>query len=64
MAAFQALKCNANHDSNSMVYGIAALPTKDSTFLFYIGRVSTGQVGDSEVPLHISYHERSPYRIS
>jgi hypothetical protein len=35
----------ASHDFNSMLQGIAALPTKDGTFLFYIGRVSTDQVG-------------------
>jgi hypothetical protein len=34
-----------SHDYNSMLQGIAALPTKDGTFLFYIGRVSTDQVG-------------------
>ena len=33
-----------SHDYNSMLQGIAALPTKDGTFLFYIGRVSTDQV--------------------
>ncbi|MBS0150618.1 MAG: hypothetical protein JSR31_06720 [Nitrospira sp.] len=35
----------ASHDYNSMLQSIAALPTKDGTFLFYIGRVSTDQVG-------------------
>ncbi|MEI8013359.1 MAG: hypothetical protein WCH20_00840 [Nitrospira sp.] len=35
----------ASHDYNSMLQGVAALPTKDGTFLFYIGRVSTDQVG-------------------
>jgi hypothetical protein len=35
----------ASHDYNSMLQGLAALPTKDGTFLFYIGRVSTDQVG-------------------
>jgi hypothetical protein len=34
-----------SHDYNSMLQGIAALPTQDGTFLFYIGRVSTDQVG-------------------
>jgi hypothetical protein len=34
-----------SHDYNSMLQGIAALPTKDGMFLFYIGRVSTDQVG-------------------
>ncbi|MBI5315217.1 MAG: hypothetical protein HZB34_04535 [Nitrospirae bacterium] len=34
-----------SHDYNSMLQGIAALPTKDGTFLIYIGRVSTDQVG-------------------
>lgn len=33
-----------SHDYNSMLQGIAVLPTKDGTFLFYIGRVSTDQV--------------------
>ncbi|MEO8339226.1 MAG: hypothetical protein ABI604_05820 [Nitrospirota bacterium] len=35
----------ASHDYNSMLQGVAALPTKDGIFLFYIGRVSTDQVG-------------------
>ena len=35
----------ASHDFNSMLQGIAALPTSEGTFLFYIGRVSTDQVG-------------------
>jgi hypothetical protein len=35
----------ASHDYNSMLQGIAAVPTKEGTFLFYIGRVSTDQVG-------------------
>lgn len=35
----------ASHDYNSMLQGMAALPTKDGTILFYIGRVSTDQVG-------------------
>ena len=35
----------ASHDYNSMLQGIAALPTKDGMFLFYSGRVSTDQVG-------------------
>src|SRR5215510_7658818 len=35
----------ASHDYNSMLQGIAALPTKEGVFLFYIGRVSTDQVG-------------------
>lgn len=34
-----------SHDYNSMLQGIVALPTKEGTFLFYIGRVSTDQVG-------------------
>src|SRR5262245_11186412 len=33
-----------SHDYNSMLQAVAALPTKDGTFLFYIGRVSTDQV--------------------
>ena len=35
----------ASHDYNSMLQGIAVLPTKEGTFLFYTGRVSTDQVG-------------------
>jgi len=35
----------ASHDYNGMLQGIAVLPTKDGLFLFYIGRVSTDQVG-------------------
>ncbi len=34
----------ASHDFNSMLQGMAVFPTKDGTFLFYIGRVSTDQV--------------------
>lgn len=34
----------ASHDYNCMLQGVAALPTKDGVFLFYIGRVSTDQV--------------------
>ena len=35
----------ASHDYNSMMQGIAAIPTNEGVFLFYIGRVSTDQVG-------------------
>ena len=35
----------AGHDYNCMLQGIAGLPTKEGMFLFYIGRVSTDQVG-------------------
>jgi hypothetical protein len=35
----------ASHDYNGVLQGIAALPTKDGTFLIYIGRASTDQVG-------------------
>jgi len=34
----------ASHDYNAMPQGIAALPAKEGTFLFYSGRVSTDQV--------------------
>lgn len=34
----------ASHDYNSMLQGMAALPTEDGTVLVYIGRVSTDQV--------------------
>jgi hypothetical protein len=34
----------ASHDYNSMLQAIAGLPTKEGTFCFYIGRVSTDQV--------------------
>ena len=34
-----------SHDYNSMLQGFASLPTKDGMFLFYIGRISTDQVG-------------------
>ena len=52
-----------SHDYNSMLQGIAALPTKDGTFLFYIGRVSTDQVaGFGSSALHpISRAITAPY---
>ena len=52
-----------SHDYNSMLQGIAALPTKDGTFLFYIGRVSTDQVaGFTSSALHpISRAITAPY---
>lgn len=34
----------ASHDYNSMLQGMAAIPTKEGIFLIYIGRVSTDQV--------------------
>jgi len=53
----------ASHDYNSMLQGIAALPTKDGTFLFYIGRVSTDQVGGfgSQAKHPISRAITAPY---
>jgi len=53
----------ASHDYNSMLQGIAALPTKDGTFMFYIGRVSTDQVaGFTSSALHpVSRAIASPY---
>jgi hypothetical protein len=53
----------ASHDYNSMLQGIAALPTKEGIFLFYIGRVSTDQVaGFSSVALHpVSRAIAAPY---
>ena len=52
-----------SHDYNSMLQGIAVLPTKDGTFLFYIGRVSTDQVaGFGSSALHpISRAITAPY---
>lgn len=52
-----------SHDYNSMLQGIAALPTKDGTFLFYIGRVSTDQVaGFGSAALHpVSRSITAPY---
>jgi hypothetical protein len=52
-----------SHDYNSMLQGIAALPTKDGTFLFYIGRVSTDQVaGFGSSALHpVSRAITAPY---
>ena len=46
-----------------MLQGIAALPTKDGTFLFYIGRVSTDQVsGFTSSALHpVSRAITAPY---
>jgi hypothetical protein len=53
----------ASHDYNSMLQGIAALPTKEGTFLFYIGRVSTDQVaGFTSAALHpVSRAITAPY---
>lgn len=52
-----------SHDYNSMLQGIAALPTKDGTFLLYIGRVSTDQVaGFGSSALHpVSRAITAPY---
>jgi len=53
----------ASHDYNSMLQGIAALPTKEGIFLFYIGRVSTDQVaGFTSAALHpVSRAIAAPY---
>jgi hypothetical protein len=53
----------ASHDYNSMLQGLAVLPTKDGTFLFYIGRVSTDQVaGFTSGALHpVSRAITAPY---
>lgn len=53
----------ASHDYNSMLQGIAALPTKEGMFLFYIGRVSTDQVaGFTSAALHpVSRAITAPY---
>jgi len=53
----------ASHDYNSMLQGIAVLPTKEGMFLFYIGRVSTDQVaGFSSAALHpVSRAITAPY---
>ena len=53
----------ASHDYNSMLQGIAAIPTKEGTFLFYIGRVSTDQVaGFTSAALHpVSRAITAPY---
>jgi hypothetical protein len=53
----------ASHDYNAMLQGIAALPTKEGTFLFYIGRVSTDQVaGFTSAALHpVSRAIAAPY---
>ena len=52
-----------SHDYNSMLQGIAALPTKEGVFLFYIGRVSTDQVaGFGSSALHpVSRAITAPY---
>jgi hypothetical protein len=53
----------ASHDYNSMLQGIAAIPTKEGMFLFYVGRVSTDQVaGFSSAALHpVSRAITAPY---
>jgi len=53
----------ASHDYNSMLQMVAALPTKDGMFLFYIGRVSTDQVAGlgSAVKHPISRAITAPY---
>ena len=52
-----------SHEYNSMLQGIAAIPTKDGMFLFYIGRVSTDQVaGWTASALHpVSRAIMAPY---
>ncbi|HXC67679.1 MAG TPA: hypothetical protein VN638_09685, partial [Nitrospiraceae bacterium] len=52
-----------SHDYNSMLQGVAAIPTKDGTFMFYIGRVSTDQVaGFTSSALHpVSRAIAAPY---
>ena len=40
----------ASHDYNSMLQAIAGLPSKEGTFCFYIGRVSTDQVAGVTSP--------------
>jgi hypothetical protein len=46
-----------------MLQGIAVLPTKEGSFLFYIGRVSTDQVGGfTSAALHpVSRAIAAPY---
>jgi hypothetical protein len=53
----------ASHDYNSMLQGIAAIPTKEGMFLFYVGRVSTDQVaGFTSAALHpVSRAIAAPY---
>jgi hypothetical protein len=53
----------SSHDYNSMLQGIAAIPTKEGMFLFYIGRVSTDQVaGFTSAALHpVSRAIAAPY---
>ena len=53
----------ASHDYNSMLQGIAVIPTKEGMFLFYIGRVSTDQVaGFTSAALHpVSRAIAAPY---
>jgi len=53
----------ASHDYNSMIQGVAAIPAKEGTFMFYIGRVSTDQVaGFTSAALHpVSRAIAAPY---
>jgi hypothetical protein len=53
----------ASHDYNSMLQGVAAIPTNEGTFMFYIGRVSTDQVaGLTSAALHpVSRAIAAPY---
>jgi len=53
----------ASHDYNSMLQVIAGLPTKEGTFCFYIGRISTDQVSGLMAPaLHpVSRVIAAPY---
>lgn len=53
----------ASHDYNNKLQGVAAIPTKDGIFLFYVGRVSTDQVaGFTSGALHpLSRAITAPY---
>jgi len=53
----------ASHDYNAMLQGMAGIPTKEGTFLFYFGRVSTDQVaGFTSSALHpVSRAIAAPY---
>ena len=53
----------ASHDYNSMLQGVAAIPTKEGSFMFYVGRVSTDQVaGFTSAALHpVSRAIAAPY---
>jgi len=53
----------ASHDYNGMLQVIAGLPTKEGTFCFYVGRISTDQVAGLMAPaLHpVSRVIAAPY---